>query len=128
MAYGTAIRQGLRIAGRIDRKYNINKIFIDKYAPPGWRPGLRKIVDIAGTLGGGYGIYKYVTSFQDDDGGLEQDGLPTENVIKTDKSYQTRGRYPRRFSNRYRKCPKDYQYKRRSSFIQRSRSTNRRYY
>ncbi len=63
MAYGSAIRQGLRIAGRIDQKYNLNKIFIDKYFPPGYRPGAKKLVDLAGVFGGGYGIYQLIQSF-----------------------------------------------------------------
>ncbi len=57
MAYGTAIRRGLYIAGKIDKKYNLNKIFIDKYFPPGYRKTAKQLVDIAGVFGGGYGLY-----------------------------------------------------------------------
>ncbi len=54
---GQAIRQGLRIAGKLDKKYNINKIFVDKYVPPGYRKTVNRIFDIVGTAGGAYGIY-----------------------------------------------------------------------
>ncbi len=106
----TGIKRGLKLLGRIDNKYNINKIFIDKYAPPGWRPGLYKIVEIAGALGGGYGIYNYVNT-------LIAPETPGNDVVppirpkqryvpKTGKSYQTRGRYTRCPSSRNRRYRK----------------------
>ncbi len=94
MPYGTAIKRGFQIAGRIDKKYNLNKIFIDKYAPPGWKPGLRKIVDIAGTLGGGYGIYQFIQSLNAPDspgnGGFPE--IQQRQRFTTRKSYKTRYR------------------------------------
>ncbi len=88
MAYGTAIKRGFQIAGRIDQKYNLHKIFIQKYAPPGYRKTLNKIVDIAGTLGGGYGIYRFITSFKDDNNLNGGNGFPTQKKYesKTSKS------------------------------------------
>ncbi len=89
---GQAIRQGLRIAGKIDRKYNINKIFIDKYVPPGYRKTTRQIVDIAGIIGGGYGIYNALIA-PDSPG---NDAIPFQrnerSKSKTYKSYKTRFR------------------------------------
>ncbi len=54
---GQAIRQGLRIAGRIDRKYNLNKLFVEKYVPPGYRKTVNRITDLALTASGGYSLY-----------------------------------------------------------------------
>ncbi len=51
MAIGAALRTGIRIASKIDKKYNLNKIFIDKYVPPGHRQLARRAFDIAG-IGG----------------------------------------------------------------------------
>ncbi len=66
MAYGTTIKRGFTLAGKIDKKYNLNKIFIDKYFPPGYRKPAHKIVDIAGALGGGYGLYAFAKGIYDD--------------------------------------------------------------
>ncbi len=95
MAYGQAIRQGLRIAGRIDRKYNINKIFIDKYFPPGYRATARKIVDIAGVFGGGYGIYNFIQSLNAPASPGNPDAVPFQKQrpkFTSRKSYKTRNR------------------------------------
>ncbi len=46
-----ALRTGLQIAGKIDKKYNINKIFIDKYVPPGYRKVAGFAYDAAGLAG-----------------------------------------------------------------------------
>ncbi len=105
MAYGAAIRQGLRIAGRIDSKYNINKIFIDKYAPPAYRPGLRKFVDIAGTAAGGYGIYNFLSNLAEDSPGNAVQ-TPFKKYVTSRKSYQTRSGSTKRYSRRYCKQPR----------------------
>ncbi len=95
------LKQAVRIAGKIDRKYNLNKIFIQKYVPPGYRTRANKLVDIAGTLGGGYGIVRFVESLYAADS--PGNGAPIYQKKKQQytprKSYQTR----RRFSSR--NCP-----------------------
>ncbi len=109
MALLPAIKRGLQIAGRIDKKYNINKIFIDKYAPPHLRKSLNKIVDIGGTLGGGYGIVRFLESlYAPQSPGNPPDGSfskRNEKFTKTGKSYKTRRRrsvcYPAKRSRRY---------------------------
>ncbi len=104
---GTAIRQGLRIAGRIDRKYNINKIFVDKYVPPGYRKNVRLAFDVAGTLGGGYGIYNLIQSLYapDSPGQPSEDGfrqkIQQRKLSKTYKSYKTRCRPTIRYRSKY---------------------------
>ncbi len=118
MAFGTIIRQGLRIAGRIDSKYNINKIFVSKYFPPGYRKSANRIIDIAGSLGGGYGIYNLLSG----DDPEQDNAIPEES--QTYQQYQTRfrrtgwrsskqqaGRYGMRYKGRcyprgYRKRPR----------------------
>ncbi len=86
----------MRLTGKIDRKYNINKIFIDKYFPPGYRKTAHKIVDVTGALAGGYGIYGLASSLLDDDD--DQDGGPTFfQPSKTNKFYKK--------SNRFRRSP-----------------------
>ncbi len=94
MALLPALKRGLQIAGRIDQKYNINKIFIQKYFPPSYRTRANKIVDIAGTLGGGYGIVRFVESlYAPDTPGNGAQMLPKKKqYAKTGKSYQTRRR------------------------------------
>ncbi len=106
MPYLPAIKRGLKIAGRIDQKYNLNKIFIQKYVPPGYRKTANKIVDIAGTLGGGYGIVRFIESLYAAD--TPGNSAPvyqqkTKYVSKTSTSYKTRGRLPRCDNRRYRK-------------------------
>ncbi len=91
---GQAIRSGLRLAGKIDRKYNINKIFIDKYVPPGSRKLARQIVDIAGIAGGAYGLYQYLIA---DDSPGNGASIPFRKLPQTSKSYKTRGRSAVRF-------------------------------
>ncbi len=112
------LKQALKIAGRIDRKYNINKIFIDKHVPPHLRSPARKLVDIAGTLGGGYGIVRFVESLYAADTPGNGATIPFKRTKQytSRKSYQTRsGRTRRRGFG----CPKptksDY-YSRRSSY------------
>ncbi len=100
MAYGSAIRQGLRIAGRIDRKYNINKIFVEKYVPPGYRQTVRRIFDITGTLGGGYGLYNAYQSLIAPDTPGNRAFPPFQPQTKTGTPYQTRGRQSRRYNTR----------------------------
>ncbi len=94
MALLPALKQGLRIAGRIDQKYNLNKIFIQKYVPPGYRKTANRLVDIAGTLGGGYGIVKFVESLYapDTPGNSAIPFKPQKQFRKYRQSYKTRYR------------------------------------
>ncbi len=111
MAYGSAIRQGLRIAGKIDKKYNLNKIFIDKYFPPGYRKTAKKIVDYAGAAGGGYGIYNFIQSLNAPDSPGMSAQIPFQRYEpKTRKSYKTRGRQARCYGGR--NTSKRYSYQR----------------
>ncbi len=104
MAYISAIRKGFQIAGRIDKKYNLNKIFIDKYFPPGYRKTAHKLVDIAGAFGGGYGIYNAIQSLYapDSPGNDNAFQKTVQQQLKTNKPYQTRSGYSRRFSTKCR--------------------------
>ncbi len=124
MAYGTALKQGLRIAGRIDRKYNINKIFVQKYVPPGYRNKVNKIFDIVGALGGGYGIYQFVQSlYAPDSPGMS--GIPEQrNGLKTSPSNKTRGRFSRSNRSRHRCYPYRNSGKGRTSTSKHFRSRN----
>ncbi len=108
MAYGTAVRQGLRLAGRIDRKYNINKIFIQKYAPPHYRNRLNKLVDITGALGGGYGIYNFAQSLLESETPGMGGQIPFRKFrkITSRKSYQARRGPTERACRRYNKYRK----------------------
>ncbi len=105
MAYGTAIRRGFTIAGKIDKKYNLNKIFINKYVPPGYRKTANKIVDITGALGGGYGLYRFAQSLlaPDTPGNSAPIPFQKQKYAETSKSYKTRGRQARRYCRRYSK-------------------------
>ncbi len=97
LAYGTAIKRGLTIAGKIDKKYNINKLFIDKYFPPGYRKTAHKIVDITGALGGGYGLYGFAQSLLAPDTPGNSAPIPFQKQLPTTgKSYKTRSRYSKR--------------------------------
>ncbi len=97
MAYGSAIRRGLQLAGKIDKKYNLNKIFIDKYVPPGYRKTAYKIVDVTGALGGGLGLYRFAQSLYEDFSEPRSNAIPSQKYIsKTYKSYKTRYRFSRR--------------------------------
>ncbi len=117
MALIPAIKQGIRIIGRIDRKYNLNKIFIQKYVPPGYRKTANKLVDIAGTVGGGYGIVRFVETLYAPDTPGNDIGIPFQKKQRpqTYKSYKTRGRQTVRFGRRYCPRPESYQSRRRSS-------------
>ncbi len=115
MAYGTAIRQGLRLAGKIDSKYNINKIFVQKYVPPGYRKRVSQVFDVAGTLGGGYGIYNLIQSLYAPDTPGNDAQIPFQGPrITSRKSYKTRNRYPVCNNSRYRSRPR-YDYRKRPS-------------
>ncbi len=115
MAILPVIKRGLYLAGRIDKKYNINKIFIDKYAPPGYRKTLNRIVDIGATLGGGYGIYNFAQSLIAEDSPGNSAPIPFKKFSKTGKSYKTRGRFPVRSSRRYCKPTNAYRRRRQPS-------------
>ncbi len=93
VAYGAAIRTGLRIAGRIDKKYNINKIFIEKHVPPQWRRPAGLAFDVAGLVGTGIAIYSYLTE-------NSNNGILAPQVYEpyaTYKQYKTRHRPTRRY-------------------------------
>ncbi len=93
-------KEALKIAGRIDNKYNINKIFVEKYVPPGYKKLTKQIFDVAGTIGGGYGIVRFIESLYADDSPGSSAPIPFEKqkFTKTDKSYKTRSRYPKRYN------------------------------
>ncbi len=108
----TAVKRALTLAGRIDQKYNINKIFIQKYAPPHYRKTLNKIVDIAGTLAGGYGLYNAINALiAEDSPGIGAQIPFRKKQFTTGKSYKTRSGYTRRRSQRYCIRPKSRYYK-----------------
>lgn len=113
MALG-ALRKALYFAGRIDQKYNINKIFIQKYAPPHYRKRLNKLVDIGGTLGGGYGIYNAInTLIAPDTPGNENAKIPFQRQRDASyKSYKTRSGRARSNWRWCRPRKRPYQYKR----------------
>ncbi len=97
--YGAA-KAAVKLAGRLDKKYNINKIFVEKYVPPGYRKITSRLFDIAGTAGGAYGIYKALIA-EDTPGNsapVFQKKQPQYN-----KTYKTR----RRLSTRNRRCYPD---------------------
>ncbi len=100
MALLSGLKQGLKIAGKIDRKYNLNKIFIQKYVPPGYRSRANKIVDIAGSLGGGYGIVRFIESLYAEDTPGNRATIPFKKQYPSGKPYQTRSRFPIRSSYR----------------------------
>ncbi len=116
MTITAGIRQGLKLAGKIDRKYNLNKIFIQKYVPPGYRKTANKIVDIAGIIGGGYGIYNALIA-PDSPGNSAQ--IPFQKQPQTYKPYQTRGGYTTR--SNYRKSTKQPAYHKRGCSCPRKR-------
>ncbi len=96
MTITRGIRTAITIAGKIDKKYNINKIFVDKYVPPGYRKLTKQIFDVAGALGGGLGIYNLFTSlYAPSTPGNPDYGFPTiqqRKLSKTNQSYKTRRR------------------------------------
>ncbi len=105
VAIGRAVRTGLRIAGKIDRKYNINKIFIDKYVPPGYRKLARTAVD-AGGLGG---IFISGASY------LMDNAIQKANVGSPPYSqYKAYSGQPRRYNSRYKSKDSSYSRCRRS--------------
>ncbi len=108
MSVVRGIRTGLKIAGRIDQKYNINKIFVNKYVPPGYRKLTNRIFDIVGTAGGGYGLYQGLSNLIADDSPGNPIAIQTPKFRKqyaTRTSYKTRRRqsvcYTTRRSKRY---------------------------
>ncbi len=107
------LKQAVKIAGKIDRKYNLNKIFIQKYVPPGYRTRANKIVDIAGSLGGGYGIVRFVESLYaiDSPGNSAPIQQQRKQRFKTSKSYKTRRRRSIRCPTRSTSFKRSYQYR-----------------
>ncbi len=86
----TAITQGLRIAGRIDRKYNINKIFVEKYVPPGYRRYVRAAFDITGSIPIIIGISNYIQSLNAPDSpGRDNDSFPQIQPRKLPQTYKS---------------------------------------
>ncbi len=107
MTVTKGIRTAITIAGKLDRKYNINKIFVDKYVPPGYRKITRQVFDVAGALGGGLGIYNYIQGLYAPDTPGNDATIPFRKLPPTSKSYQARGRSTIRYRS---KCSPDYQY------------------
>ncbi len=107
------IKRGINLAGKIDKKYNLNKIFIQKYVPPGYRKTANKLVDIAGMVGGGYGIYNAFIA-PDSPG----NNAPTiyKKQPETYKPYQTRGGFATRTRSRRPIKQRCYPIRRRTSF------------
>ncbi len=103
IAIGRAIRTGIYIAGKVDRKYNINKIFVEKYVPPGYRNIVNKIFDIGLTGSGIYGLYKALSA-EDSPGNSGQIPFQKQPQTTTSKSYKTRRRQTSRYGTRRRKC------------------------
>ena len=117
MTLTAGIRAGIKLAGKIDRKYNINKIFIDKYVPPHMRKPARQLVDILGTTGGAYGVYKAL--YAPDTPGNDNAQIPFKKQPQTSPPYKTRGRQSTGFYGRNRQqCYPD-RYRRRSRFSKR---------
>ncbi len=119
----TAIKQGLRIAGRIDKKYNINKIFVDKYVPPGYRKTVNRIFDIGLTASGGYGIYNAINSLIAEDTPGNRAQIPFKKFTPSYRQSKTRSGRTGRFDSRYStrqyfhkgsRCPSPRKYKRSS--------------
>ncbi len=104
MALSSTIKKAIGIAGRIDQKYNVNKIFVNKYVPPGYRKYINKIFDIAGTVSGGYGLYSFIESLYAPDTPGNGGTIPFKKTkFKTGKSYQARRRRPKCPSRRRRR-------------------------
>ncbi len=118
VAAGQAVKIGLRFVQKVDKKYNLNKIFVDKYVPPGYRKIVNAIYDVAITGGGLYALYEGLTSGTTPD---IEDGFqtPVKYVSKTSPTYKTRYRQSRRYSGR---CKPEYRYNRSNRY-----SNSRRY-
>ncbi len=127
MALIQGLKQGLRIAGKIDRKYNLNKIFIQKYVPPGYRARANKLVDIAGTLGGGYGIVRFLESLYAPETPGNGASIPFKKYAPPGQSYKTRYRYTSRRTTRRDYCPRPNQNRGQSRSGKQQRSRNRFY-
>ncbi len=113
------ISTAIRILGRIDKKYNVNKIFIEKYVPPGYRKIVGQIYDVGLTGALIYNVIDQLTG---------NNAVPSQiNVPKTDKfskTYSRNQQYNRRY-NKY--CPPNYGRQRRYVYpSRRKRSTYRR--
>ncbi len=91
----TAIRTGLQIAQRLDRKYNFNKLFVDRYVPPGYKETVNRIFDVTTALGGGYGIYNLLSGNNQESG----NGISQAQYDKNNK-YQTRNRFSKYHTRR----------------------------
>ncbi len=109
VAVGRGIRTAIQIAGKIDKKYNINKIFIEKYVPPGYRRYARAAFDIAGTAGLVVSGLSYISDrpISDDGGGTDEDGSFSKQTppSKYNKTYRGRSRRTyNRYNNKY--CPR----------------------
>ncbi len=125
MALLPALKRGLQIAGRIDQKYNINKIFIQKYVPPGYRKTANKLVDITGTIGGGYGIVRFIESLYAPDTPGMSGQIPFKPKASTYQQDKARLRRTGRSGSRKRRKCIPANYSRRSSYYKSSTSRNR---
>ncbi len=95
---GQAIRQGFRLAGKIDKKYNLNKIFVDKYVPPGYRKTAYRLIDIAGI--GGMVISSAFYLLDEPNAKIRPQKLQQE----TYSQYQKDSRFSRGSGSRYSKA------------------------
>ncbi len=96
-----AVRTGLTVLGKIDRKYNINKIFIEKYVPPGYRKLVSRIFDIGITSAGIVSLYDYLSTPSTDTTG----GSP---VQQQERNYSQSQKYSGRNFSRSRSRRRDY--------------------
>ncbi len=128
MALIPAVKQALKIVGRIDNKYNLNKIFIQKYVPPGYRKRANKIVEVAGALGGGYGIVRFIETLYAPETPGNGASVPFQKQPTSRKPYQTRRRQSTRYNPRCPTKPDFSSRSRRSSTREYYSSSKRQYY
>ncbi len=74
---------------------------MEKYVPPGYRKTANRLIDIAGTLGGGYGIYNFVQSLYAPESPGMSAPIPFSKLSPTNKSYKTRRRSTIRSRTKY---------------------------
>ncbi len=89
---GQAIRGGLRFARKVDEKYNINKIFVEKYVPPGYRKYAKTAIDIAG----GAAPLTYIVDYLSNYSAIQNTGQQAAPY----QQQKTYNRFPRRYGSR----------------------------
>ncbi len=119
VAIGAGIRTGFKVLQKIDRKYNINKIFVEKYVPPGYRKTVNRIFDYGLTTAGAISLWEYLNNDQTFQPGNNAPIQP-RNGFKTGTPYKTRYRQSTRYGSRNpTRCYPNFQ---------RRRSSPRKYY